>query len=246
MSGHGTLLSFISQGKESLKILVDHRERPSLTVKELIRLGAELEFRSLSVGDYVISECVAIERKTMEDFANSIIDRRLFEQARALRSTYSKPLIILEGRGPLMREIREEAITGALVSLVMDLGIPVIWVNDAVESAKIIMTIAKREERGDLRSISLKDRRRAKTPDEEKEYIVASLPMVEAATAKRLLSFFGSVEKVFTASERELMEVEGIGPKKAKRIREAVTGAYGIKTSFGATSQEDPKVKKET
>ncbi|MEM3882808.1 MAG: ERCC4 domain-containing protein [Candidatus Methanomethyliaceae archaeon] len=246
MGEHGTLLSFISKGKESVRILVDHREKQSLTVKELLRLGAELEFRSLSVGDYVISECVAIERKTMEDFANSIIDKRLFEQARALRSSYSRPLIILEGRGPLMREIREEAITGALVSLVMDLNIPVIWVNDAIECAKIIMTIAKREERGDLRSISLKDRRRAKTPDEEKEYIVASLPMVEAATAKKLLSFFGSVEKVFTASERELMEVEGIGPKKAKRIREVVTGAYGIKTSCGAVSQEDPRAKKET
>jgi Fanconi anemia group M protein len=246
MSGRGTLLSFISKGEDRIRIIVDHREKQSLTVKELLRLGAELKFRSLNVGDYVISECVAIERKTMEDFANSIIDRRLFEQARALRAAYSRPLIILEGRGPLMREIREEAITGALVSLVMDLAIPVIWVNDAVESAKVILTIAKREERGDLRSISLKDRRRAKTPDEEKEYIVASLPMVEAVTAKRLLSFFGSVERVFTASERELMKVEGIGPKKAKRIREVLTGAYGIKTSCGATSQEDPKEKRET
>jgi len=246
MNDRGTLLSFITKSKESIRILVDHRERQSLTVKELAKLGAELEFTSLSVGDYVLSEYAAIERKTMEDFANSIIDRRLFEQAKALRAAYSRPIIILEGREPPTRGIREEAITGALVSLVMDLNIPVIWVNDAVESAKIIMAIAKREEGGNLRSISLKDRRRARTPDEEKEYVVASLPMVEAATAKRLLSFFGSVERVFTASERELMKVEGIGPKKAKRIRGVITGKYGIRPSSRVASQGVQAERKET
>ncbi|MGC8936381.1 MAG: ERCC4 domain-containing protein [Candidatus Methanomethylicaceae archaeon] len=246
MSDRDTLLSFISKGKESLRILVDHRERQSLTVRELARLGADLEFKSLSVGDYVVSEYVAIERKTVEDFANSIIDRRLFEQARALRAAYSRPIIILEGRGSPTREVREESLTGALISLVMDFNIPVIRVDDAAESARVIITIAKREERGDLRSISLKDRRKPRTPDEEKEYIVASLPMVEVATAKKLLSYFGSVEKVFTASERELMQVDGIGPKKAKRIREVVTGIYGTTSSCGATCQGDPAMKKET
>ncbi len=243
MSESGTLLSFISKDEKRITILVDHREKQSLAVKELVKLGARLEFRSLSVGDYVISEYVAIERKTMEDFANSIIDRRLFEQARALREAYSRPIVILEGRGPIMRNIREEAIMGALVSLVMDFNVSVIWVNDAVDTARLILTIAKREERGDLRSISIKDRRRPKSPNEEKEYIVASLPMVEVSTAKRLLSFFGSVERIFTASEKELMKVEGIGPKKAKRIREVISTTYGTRSSCDAPYQVDPKAK---
>ncbi|MGQ9759501.1 MAG: ERCC4 domain-containing protein [Candidatus Methanomethylicaceae archaeon] len=234
MEKSNTLIPFISKGKEKLTVIVDHRERHSATVQELQRLGAELEFRSLRVGDYIISEDVAIERKTIEDFANSIIDRRLFEQARSLREAYKRPLIIVEGRDVVMREISEEALRGALVSMLMDFNIPVIRADDAVEAAKFIIAIVKREARGDLRSISLKDRRRARTPDEEKEYVVASLPMVEAATAKRLLSFFGSVERVFTATERELMKVDGIGPKKAKRIRDLISGAYGVTSSSDA------------
>jgi len=35
------------------------------------------------------------------------------------------------------------------------------------------------------------------------------------------------VEGVFTASEEELQQIDKIGPKKAKRIRELVSGEYG-------------------
>ena len=80
-----------------------------------------------------------------------------------------------------------------------------------------------------MRDVALKDRKRPKTPDEEREYVVASLPFVESATAKRLLAAFKTVEGVFSAGERELMEVDGIGPKKARRIREAASGLYGVR-----------------
>ena len=40
--------------------------------------------------------------------------------------------------------------------------------------------------------------------------------------AKRMLEHFGSVEKVFTANEEELIRLEGIGKKKAMKIREII------------------------
>jgi ERCC4-type nuclease len=45
------------------------------------------------------------------------------------------------------------------------------------------------------------------------------LPGIGRDIAVRLLEKFGSVEKVVTADEDELAEVEGIGKIKAKRIR---------------------------
>lgn len=222
--------------KEEILIVVDYREQHSLVVKELVNLGAKIEYANLPIGDYLISEEIVIERKAFNDFINSIIDKRLFEQAKLLSHYYSKPIMIIEGRNQALRNISEEAIRGAMISMIMDFNLPILWTRDSLETAKFIITLAKREKKNDLRTISLKDRRRAKTPDEEREYIVASLPMVELATAKRLLSHFGSVEKVFTASEGELMKVKGIGPKKAKRIRNIIAGPYGAKSSSDATS----------
>ena len=40
------------------------------------------------------------------------------------------------------------------------------------------------------------------------------------------MKHFGNVERVFTATEDELMEVEGIGEKKAKEIRRVITAPY--------------------
>ncbi len=34
------------------------------------------------------------------------------------------------------------------------------------------------------------------------------------------------MERVFTATEEELQEVEGIGPKKAREIRRVITAPY--------------------
>ena len=59
-----------------------------------------LTLKNLEVGDYVISDRVAIERKTAQDFVASIIDpeRNLFRQLTDLSRTYERPVLILEGR----------------------------------------------------------------------------------------------------------------------------------------------------
>ena len=234
-----SLVSFLSKEKRSepITLIVDHREKGAELVEELRRLGACLEFMSLKVGDYVVSENVAIERKSFDDFVNSILDRRLFQQATALKEAYQHPFLLLEGRGPSKRAVAEEALRGAIVSVILDFGLPVIWAESPLEGAKIILTLAKRERREGGRSISVKDRPRPKTPDGEKEYVVSSLPFVEVATARRLLEAFGTVQGVFTADDKQLMEVDGIGPKKAKRIRELLQGTYGVRPSTDGPCQ---------
>ena len=224
----GTLSDFICKGRdEGVSIVVDRREGGSAIVELLEGMGARIDLRSLKVGDYVVSDEVAVERKTVADFAASIVDRRLFSQARAMKEAYARPLLLIEGGGQQPRGVSREAIRGALISTILDFGVPVIMAADPEEAACIIMAVAKREQSSAVRGISLKDRRRPQTPDEEKEYVVASLPMVEATLAKRLLEEFGSVEGVFSASEEDLKRVEKIGPKKAKRIREVAAGRYG-------------------
>jgi Fanconi anemia group M protein len=228
-------------------IVADYREKESKIINELIKLGAKINFANLPVGDYLLSERLVVERKTFEDFANSIIDKRLFEQASYLRKYYEKPIIIIEGKGPIIRDISIEAIRGAMISLILDYGVPILMAENTEEAAKFIIALAKREgKKEELKTISLKDRRRKpKTLDEVREYVVASLPMIELKTAKKLLSFFGSIEKIFTASERALMMVDGIGPKKAKLIKTIVSGKYGSKSSsdvFSPLNQSKLKV----
>jgi Fanconi anemia group M protein len=62
-----------------------------------------------------------------------------------------------------------------------------------------------------------------KIPSEDRpRFIVEGLPKIGATNAERLLTYFGSAYAVMTASVEELQEVDGIGPKRAESIVEAV------------------------
>ncbi|OPY49768.1 MAG: excinuclease ABC subunit C [Methanosaeta sp. PtaU1.Bin055] len=83
----------------------------------------------------------------------------------------------------------------------------------------MIAAIARREQQ----ARGKKTHRMAK---EQQERLVSSIPGVGNALAKNLLRHFGSVERVFAASEEELKAVALVGPKTAERIRELVGGEY--------------------
>lgn len=62
--------------------------------------GIDLEFRTLSVADYVLSDRVGAERKTTDDFLKTLLERReLFSQLMDLKMAYRRPLLIVEGEG---------------------------------------------------------------------------------------------------------------------------------------------------
>ena len=78
-------------------IVADHREAASGVIKHLSALNALVRAGQLETGDYVLSDRVAVERKTVSDFASSIMDNRMFEQLGRLAKSYEKPILILEG-----------------------------------------------------------------------------------------------------------------------------------------------------
>ena len=60
--------------KPKPKIIADYREKNSLVISELINLGVDVEIRELKVADYIVKD-VAIERKTINDFVSSMINK---------------------------------------------------------------------------------------------------------------------------------------------------------------------------
>jgi len=210
-----------------IKVIADARETSSQVINELQKLDASVEIKTLDCGDYILSDQVAVERKTSEDFASSIIDGRLFGQARRLKEHYGKPIIAIEGESLVShRNIRPEAMAGAVSSLLVDYQIPVVRSVNTRETALLLFFIAKREQTIGGKEPRLRGGKYVPTLKELQEYIVAGLPNIDAKLARRLLKRFKSVEKVFTASTNELKEVDGIGEKKSMKIKEILTANY--------------------
>jgi ERCC4-type nuclease len=79
-----------------LTILVDHAERSSGVPARLRSSGIEVEYRDLTVGDYVVGVC-AVERKSVDDLHRSIENGRLWRQIGALRSAFDVRYLLVEG-----------------------------------------------------------------------------------------------------------------------------------------------------
>ena len=78
-------------------IIVDTREFRSRVVKELFSKGIIMQSLMLGVGDYLIGEDVCVERKSVKDFVNSLVDKRIFTQLRRMKDEFRNPLLIVEG-----------------------------------------------------------------------------------------------------------------------------------------------------
>lgn len=208
------------QAQGTILLRVDPREKGSPVMKALVAKGVQLDLSRLEAGDYQISPRVLVEYKTSEDFINSIIDKRIFSQAKGLKAHAVRPIIIVEGDRDIysVRNIHPNAINGLLSTLAVNFNIPVLFTRNPDQSASTIISIAKRESDASLKHFSSHQLKKPATPKEQQEYLVASLPGVSGAMAKRLLEHFGTPARVLTAGVDELKQVELVGDKKAADI----------------------------
>jgi len=212
---------------EQIVVIVDSRELGALVTRELVKLGALAKSDTLSVGDFVLSDKVVVERKDVEDFASSIIDGRLFQQAARLKETYQKPIILVEGETLTgSGRVRPEAMMGAYASLLIDYGIPIVWTQKPSEAAQLMFAIARREQIQERRTPRIMTTPKPTTLEEQQEFVVSSLPNIDSTRAKKLLNSLQTVQRVFMASKEELMSVSGIGEKISEEIRRVLTAKY--------------------
>ncbi|GAA0531638.1 DEAD/DEAH box helicase [Halorubrum ejinorense] len=216
--------------EDGVEVVVDQRELDSSIAKDLsTRDGLVTRLETLAVGDYVLSDRVAVERKSAADFVDSMLDgdRSMFEQVGELSRAYARPVMVVEGTNLYgQRDIEPNAIRGALASLAVDFDVSVLRTEGEEDTTELLATIAKREQETRDREVSVHGEKTTKTRAEQQEYVVSAIADIGPVTARTLLEHFGTVEAVMTAPEDDLLEVDGVGPVTAERIREVVGSEY--------------------
>ncbi|KWU17897.1 ERCC4 domain-containing protein [Burkholderia cenocepacia] len=203
-------------------IIVDSRESRSDLANTLRAAGADVKVEELECGDYIVADGVAVERKAASDFIISIESRRIFSQLGQMKVTYKHPLLLIEGDVFGTRStMGEDAIIGALSYITLLEGVPVVPTKNLAQTAKMLLTLSRHGTEGLGYEIAL----RAGKPRNRlglAQFLVEGLPGVGPSSAKKLLKHFGSAAAVLTASETELRQVAGVGPKMAAAIRETL------------------------
>lgn len=216
-----------------MEIIADYREKK--IILELSKKHIQVNTKNLISADFIIQSkttegkevLVGIERKTIIDFLNSIIDKRIITQLIALKENFDIPILMIEGEENIyrVRNFHPNSIRGMLSAIAIDLQIPVLYTKNEKDTTSYIETIAKRLE-SKRKDISLLKSKKPITQKELQEYIVESFPGVGPTLAKSLLKKFKSIKNLVNTNEKELQEVEKIGKKKAKSIKEVLEKEY--------------------
>lgn len=219
---------FVKPDKSEITIFADSREQGSV-IDELYHQGISVKVGRLHSGDFILSEEVGVERKEVSDFTNSLLDGRLFEQAKNLKSSFIRPMYIIEGDLREMfsaRNVKSQAIWAALLSIVMDWKIPVLFSSNSAETATLLATAAKREQVEMKKEISVREQHKPKLLPEMQQFFIEGLPGIGPVAARALLKQFGAPAKILSADLKELQAVEGIGPKKAELIKKILESEF--------------------
>ena len=135
-----------TEDNAEVEIYVDYREKNSNMMRELDKINCKINVKTMTVGDYQITDDIIIERKTVEDFSKSITDKRLYQQAKELVNNCRKPLMIIEGENIYHTFLHPNAIRGALTAIAIDFRIPIIQTQNETDTAFMIKRIAIREQ----------------------------------------------------------------------------------------------------
>ncbi|MFD1640406.1 DEAD/DEAH box helicase [Halohasta litorea] len=226
----GIVATATSDDEETVEIVADQRELDSTIARDLsTREGITTRLETLAVGDYVLSDRVAVERKSVADFLDTLTggDRSMFEQIGDLTRNYSRPIVIIEGEDLYgERNVHPNAIRGAIASLAVDFNASVLRTDGESETADLLETLANREQQTRERAVSVHGEKQAKTRAEQQEYVVSSIADIGPVTARALLDHFGTVEAVMTARKEELRDVTGVGEVTADTVRDIVGSEY--------------------
>jgi DNA excision repair protein ERCC-4 len=212
-----------------VQMVADDRENAGGVIAELRSLdGVELEVRRLPVGDFIVEDRFAVERKTLADFAHSVVDARLFKQAAALARGTRRGILILEGTAADVGAIGvgRESLQGALITVGVFFGLAVLRARDAAETARLLVYLARQSQRYG-RGAFTRPGSRPKGKRARQLFVLQGLPGVGPGRAGRLLEHFGSVQGVAAANAAELAAIDGIGESTAMKIRWALEEAPG-------------------
>ena len=205
--------------EQKFKVLIDNREKNSLVPSELVNLGAEIEFKQLEIGDYIVKSTI-IERKTIQDLKSSIINKRIYSQIQNLKQ-HERALLLIEGiseENIYSGTIHENALRGFLLSAALEYKIPIIFTQNTEDTARYLYVLGKKEDKSS--PISLLTRRRPKSIDEQKHFILESFPGIGPTTAMKLLKEFKSIKSIINAEEKELKKIIGKRTELFKKLVE--------------------------
>ncbi|XP_078090285.1 Fanconi anemia group M protein [Mustelus asterias] len=212
----------VSRGTVPLKVLVDSREissGPYLVSCLRIKHGIKAEICCLNGCDYIVSNRMAVERKFLSEFANSVNRSKLVDRIQHLQAMFERVCIIVEKDGmkpgDTSRIFQRTRYYDALLSSLTVAGIRTLFSSSQDETAGLIAELARVEERKNA-AISVPVEVHGLQQQILQFYL--SIPDISFITALNLCHRFNSVKVAANSSVAEIASRGKVADQRAEEI----------------------------
>ncbi|MCX8195802.1 MAG: helix-hairpin-helix domain-containing protein [Acidilobaceae archaeon] len=213
--------------QRAVRVYADYREEQSGIPRMLEEMGVLVIRENLPMGDYIMPGDVVVERKTAEDYINSLHDGRLFEQAQRVLESYESLIIVVEGdleRAAKLRG-RERQVSASLAALLLEGDVKIVPSGSPRGTALILEALARKAVETRERRAVIHKKPKLGSLREWQLYVVSSFPGVGPKMAEKILEHYGTVEAFCTSGMAELQRV--VGEKRAEKIKAIMKARYG-------------------
>jgi len=225
------------------RVVADERERASGVPEELSKLNVRVYFSRLPVADYVLNPELAVERKSVKDLVSSVYDSRLFYQAAKLSAAYAKPFLLVEGDSKEVESLAKnlKSFYGAIANVTLAYGLRVLYTANPKETATAIAELLGHARAKPLAKMPSELPPKAKSVPQQQLYLVSAMPGIGRKLAEKLLSKYGTPRRVMGLTAGELAMTQGIGWKKAERIRNMMDATFSRHQQGAAQARLEPE-----
>ncbi|KRY30677.1 DNA repair endonuclease XPF [Trichinella spiralis] len=209
-----TRLNELEDQKVPSTIVVDMREFRSELPTQLHVRGVRLVPVTLTVGDYIITPDVCVERKSINDLISSLIHGRLYAQCRAMNNYYKKQILLVQlGDSKKGWHRIGDQLAARLACLTLNFPkLSIIWAMNALSAAELLIDFKwKRNEPNANEAVAFG---KEEIPEEQLKQgqtveVLRRLPSVDSKNIGTFLKASVNLKQLFTSSQEELEKIVG-------------------------------------
>ena len=212
--------------KPTPTVYIDIRELRSSLPFFLYKCGLEVIPVTLSIGDYIVSRDISIERKSLPDLTDSLRSGRLYKQALNMTQVYSSSALLVEiDRQHIVTFIalevkstfdginRKSVLTQLLAMTLHFPNLQLLWSFDPRQTAELFASL----KHGRYEPSVIKEDTATAADDQTVGLeMLKKFPGINAGNHKSLLSCTRSLKDIINMREQEL--ATALGKKSAKEL----------------------------
>ncbi|KAG0068403.1 hypothetical protein BGZ89_004769 [Linnemannia elongata] len=211
------------------RIVVDAREFRSSLPSILHSQGMVLDPCTITVGDYVLSPNICVERKSISDLISSFASGRLYTQVEAMTVHYTRPVLLIEFDEDKSFSLQDKADIRADISVtelssklvLLTLAFPtlrLIWSSSVHSTVEIFEDLKRSEDEPDMQQAQAigvdADQAIDSAYNLTPQDILRSLPGITSKNYKQVMRHVESIRELAELDVASLSNIIGEGPAK--------------------------------